>query len=204
MHQDLSDSAQQVTLFDWSHYFAVINQSSGWMRGKVEAKRLISFPGKWTETSYLNNFTPSLKFLLICKIYENKNLTLKIPICCGEAEAHTQWITGAGRMRPSRLRGVHVFVYVSVTCRIPAESKDVAIKAPHIMHCSVCVPVRIHIKTHTLGWCQDSEAGVRPEKLIKYNSCEHATHTHTTMSQNITDFLFTATHVGTQSITELV
>lgn len=42
-----------------------------------------------------------------------------------------------------------VFVYVSVTCRIPAESKDVAIKAPHIMHCSVCVPVRIHIKTHT-------------------------------------------------------
>lgn len=149
MHQDLSDSAQQVTLFDWSHYFAVINQSSGWIRGKVEAKRLISFPGKWTETSYLNNFTPSLKFLLICKIYENKNLTLKIPICCGEAEAHTQWITGAGRMRPSRLRGVHVFVYVSVTCRIPAESKDVAIKAPHIMHCSVCVPVRIHIKTHT-------------------------------------------------------
>lgn len=36
---------------------------------------------------------------------------------------------------------------------------------------------------------------MRPEKLIKYNSCEHATHTHTTMSQNITDFLFTATHV---------
>lgn len=37
---------------------------------------------------------------------------------------------------------------------------------------------------------------MRPEKLIKYNSCEHATHTHTTMSQNIIDFLFTATHVG--------
>lgn len=52
-------------------------------------------------------------------------------------------------MRPSRLRGVHVFVYVSVTCRIPAESKDVAIKAPHIMHGSVCPSENTHKNTHS-------------------------------------------------------
>ena len=41
----------------------------------------------------------------------------------------------------SRLLSVHVFiclVYVSVTGRTPAESKDVVNEAPQIMYCSGC------------------------------------------------------------------
>lgn len=78
---------------------------------------------------------------------------------------------------------VYLLVYVSVTGRTPAESKDAVNEALLTMYCSGChwtCPLRIHIKHKHTHKCQDTGTGVKPGRLMKHYS-EHmwTCHTHT-------------------------